>query len=729
MGTDTYVNGGPGADTITLGFGTWAGYNGGGGSAAKTVYGGGGAGAGADTLILAGATITNSVTGDDEAETFMLLGGTVGGNVNGGAGADAITIDGATVTGYLRYASDDIVTLTSGSLGELRGTNGNDAIIIDGSADAEGGTLKIADTFTPDFIDLRDGADILTLKSGTWASYSGGEKSGTPTGGAIYGGRGADTLILKGATISGNILGDGEADTITLLSGDVGTETFVNGGSGADTITLGFGTWAGYNSGGGSEAGTVYGGGGGGADTLILEGAEITGNILGDGEADTITLTSGTVGTDTYVHGSGGADTITLGFETWAGYSGGGGSDAKTVYGGGGADTLILKGATITGNILGDEEADTITLTSGTVGVGTYVNAGGGVDTITLGFETWAGYEGGEGNRVKTVYGGGGRDTLILDGATITGDITGDAEAEVFTLISGTIGGSLDAGRGNDTINLNGDVIMETGTIDGGGGTDTLNYNGGRIIMADGTERTDEAVADTSDLFRQIETCTGAFPAAPSGCTGDSTIRAAAGARGFARQAFSPDLSLRGEVPEDSEREVFSPDLSLAGEVGQDSEREVFSPELVTAGIPRGFERLSFSPTLSLAGVLPSALQDFTSAAASFLAASPQKRSGLWVREEETQSLRAGGMRLARLQSLEAEGSYGAKIDLAQQGYDKPLRESGLTLRSFMHLAKGEVAAEALTGKANIQRLWRRRGSLVAGRKRLRANGGACCTV
>ena len=42
----------------------------------------------------------------------------------------------------------------------------------------------------------------------------------------------------------------------------------------------------------------------------------------------------------------------------------------------------------------------------------------------------------------------------------------------------------------------------------------------------------------------------------------------------------------------------------------------------------QGFEALTFTPELALAGVLPSALQDFTSAAASFLAA-PQKRSGL----------------------------------------------------------------------------------------------------
>ena len=60
-------------------------------------------------------------------------------------------------------------------------------------------------------------------------------------------------------------------------------------------------------------------------------------------------------------------------------------------------------------------------------------------------------------------------------------------------------------------------------------------------------------------------------------------------------------------------------------------------------------------------------------------------------------------MRLEGLQGVEANGAYGAKMSLSQQGYDLPLRESGLALRSFMHLAQGEVAAEASTGKADIQ--------------------------
>ena len=80
--------------------------------------------------------------------------------------------------------------------------------------------------------------------------------------------------------------------------------------------------------------------------------------------------------------------------------------------------------------------------------------------------------------------------------------------------------------------------------------------------------------------------------------------------------------------------------------------------------------------TLALAGVLPSALQDFTSAAASFLAA-PQERSGLWLREEERHSPSKGRRHTHWLQAdwkvVEANGSYGAKMSLTQQGYDLPI--------------------------------------------------------
>ena len=591
-----------GDDSLTLTRRIWTSYDGGvyvDGSSA----GSGGAfygGAGADTFVLNGAWI-NDIMGEDTAadsgkDTFMLTSGYVFDKLDGRAGADEITINGANVTGYLVYGADDIVTLTSGLLREVRGTAGAETIIFDGTGTAEAGRIAVASGFTLEnidlqgggdtitiegvevsgylvygagdlvtltsgsigelrgtagaetlafggtaatgriglastfglgFIDLQGGDDSLTLSSRTWAFYDGGEKTGASIEGALYGGLGADTLILEGATITGNIIGDDAADTITLTSGTVGTQTYVDGGGGADTITLGFGEWAGYESGTGSTAKTVYGGGGGvtftlrngatllgnvigsdftpanaanptleeiadatdfftltgtvggyvdarggddsitlgggtlnpgiwlsydggsrgsdesigkvwggaGADTLIVDGATISGNIIGDDEADTFILKTNTVGG--YVEGGGGEDEIRLLGGSWVSYGGGSRGSlniGRQVWGGAGADTFILDGATMAGNILGDGEADTITLTSGTVGPATYINAGGGADTITLGFGEWAGYRSEGGNTINRVYGGGGADTLILDGARINGNIIGDGEADTFML-------------------------------------------------------------------------------------------------------------------------------------------------------------------------------------------------------------------------------------------------------------------------------------------------------
>ena len=431
-------------------------------------------------------------------------------------GEDTISIDGGEVSGYLQYDVADIVTLTSGALGGVRGTDNADTIIIDGDATAQGGTLKIAATgFTLGFVDLLGGADEITLSSGTWDSYNGGER-GIGTSG-IWGGADADTLILEsGATITNAVTGEDGRRDVFDLSGTVGGYVDARGGN--DSITLSGGTWVSYN---GGERGVGTSGiwGGAGVDTFILNGATISGNILGDGEAETFTLLSGNVGTDTYVDAGAGADTITLGFETWDSYDGGArgiNTDAKKIWGGAGADTFVLNGATISGDIIGENtaadtgkdiftltagtvmgnvdgragadeitingatvagyllygEGDIVTLTSGdlrevrgtseddviSLGIGDdftlgFVDLLGGADILTLTSGTWASYDG----RVKTgtptggaIFAGAGADTLILDGATISGNIIGDSEADTFTLTSGSVGAGtyINGGRG-----------------------------------------------------------------------------------------------------------------------------------------------------------------------------------------------------------------------------------------------------------------------------------------
>ena len=131
-------------------------------------------------------------------------------------GADTITFNGgAALTGYLQYAADDIVTLTSGSLGELRGTADADTIAFGGTAAT--GTIGVASAFGLGFIDMASGADTIT--------FSGGEVSGyllydredivTLTSGSLAEVRGtadADTIAFGGTAATGRI---GVASTFT----------------------------------------------------------------------------------------------------------------------------------------------------------------------------------------------------------------------------------------------------------------------------------------------------------------------------------------------------------------------------------------------------------------------------------------------------------------------------------------------------------------------------------
>ena len=301
------------------------------------------------------------------------------------------------------------------------------------------------------------GADTITLRFGEWAGYEG---SGGSIDNTVYGGGGGDTLILDGATITGNIRGSGAADTITLLSGNVGTSTYVTGGGGADTITLGFGEWAGYRSDGGSRRETVYGGGG--TDTLILAGATINGNIIGDEAADTfMLLKSGSVGGS--MDAGGGADTITFSGATvaWAICS-------MT------ADDIVTLTSGSLGELRGTDDADTLIIDGGATAEGGtlkiaagfglgFIDLRDGADSLTLSSSTWASYNGGAktGSPAgRSIFGGAGVDTFILNGARINGNIIGDGDAETFMLLGGTVGGNVNGGLGADRITFNGDAAV-----------------------------------------------------------------------------------------------------------------------------------------------------------------------------------------------------------------------------------------------------------------------------
>jgi hypothetical protein len=73
--------------------------------------------------------------------------------------------------------------------------------------------------------------------------------------------------------------------------------------------------------------------------------------------------------------------------------------------------------------------------------------------------------------------GGGGKDTLNLEGGTLVGNVTSSGNSpDTFNLDGGRVEGSIDAGNGSDTFNLTGSII--TGSLFGGLGPDIFNLSG-----------------------------------------------------------------------------------------------------------------------------------------------------------------------------------------------------------------------------------------------------------
>lgn len=278
-------------------------------------------GDGDDVIAIISGTFASGIDAEGDNDTYTMSGGTIG-YLNGGSGEDIFNLNGGTINGVALLAilaGDDADTIT------LDGTD------IIGTARGE------------------DGNDIFYLLSGSATSIEGDDN---------FGATGQDLIILNGANI-GAISGQGDIDTINLLSG---TADLVQGGQGNDRITLDgatIGVDAGFGIIGGDEgndtidllSGTVIqlggiGGvsGGGGDDVITLDGATIDGNIFGNADDDRVHLRSGTVAV---VDGGDGSDDIyvydTFGLAVVTTLSGG--DDAGS--GDGFFDTLHLIGQTV----------------------------------------------------------------------------------------------------------------------------------------------------------------------------------------------------------------------------------------------------------------------------------------------------------------------------------------------------------------------------------------------
>ena len=286
---------------------------------------------------------------------------------------------------------DDSVTVNNSTV-----TGATNCMTVPGSP-----TATTTGTVTP-FISLGDGNDIFTLfdpsagvpASVVNAAISGGAGNDTilldsgTVNGDVQGGTGDDRIQVNGATVNGNLQGEAGNDRYDILSGLVNgdiTDSFGNdiynlaGGritgsivdlSGANQVDTG----AGFQLDGSITLGA-------GVDTLNLAGGTIAGNVNAGTGPNTITISGAAIGGD-----------LTAGaprngsFTTFVMSGGSIGGSANV----GSADALI-SGGTIVGDLISDEvgEFDVFRITGGSVrGV--------------LGF-----------------------DSLVLNGGTIGGDITG----------------------------------------------------------------------------------------------------------------------------------------------------------------------------------------------------------------------------------------------------------------------------------------------------------------
>ena len=144
----------------------------------------------------------------------------------------------------------------------------------------------------------------------------------------------------------------------------------------------------------------------------------------------------------------------------------GGGSVSTIINGDAGVDTIGVSGGT-TITVDGGLDNDTLSLTGGNEVV---MNGGAGDDTIGL--------SSGGIITANVVNGGIGNDAISVTGAA-TANLNGDDGNDTFT-VAAALQGSIVAGNGNDTVNVNdGGSVTVTGTpaINGNAGIDTLNYS------------------------------------------------------------------------------------------------------------------------------------------------------------------------------------------------------------------------------------------------------------
>ncbi|WP_319520397.1 autotransporter outer membrane beta-barrel domain-containing protein [uncultured Martelella sp.] len=292
-----------GDDSVTIGGGATVGQSNAGNANAINM------GDGNDTLIMTGNAKTYGIVVMGDGDNTVHLGGNAVIGVNrtrafhtsldmGDGNNSVIVTEDAHLSGLLQLGSgNDTVTVESGEVDYIRDDGGVDHFTING-----GSVGRIGHAYDNQ---RASGGDTLVMNGGTLGVYSGsGDRDSVSlyggTAQTINGGGGNDIITLDGTEVTGFLRGgwdlgsEDDADEIYLLSGSVGRS--VLGEKGADHIVI---------------DGATIGEGVTGDSAVLFQGNPIDDTV----SDDLIEWKSGSIGTEDapgYVAGGGGSDTIII---------------------------------------------------------------------------------------------------------------------------------------------------------------------------------------------------------------------------------------------------------------------------------------------------------------------------------------------------------------------------------------------------------------------------------
>ena len=410
-------------------------------------------GVGDDIVTLGtGAQVTSNILGGEDADSVTLgAGANVGGNVDGGAGTDLVTLgDNATVSGqvvggteidtlsFAGYTTARSIVLT----GVADGFTGEEASLNSGGAGGFTGIDEVigSGASTDVLTGLTTSNAVWTLDTANVYEEQGTSQELTFSAVETLAGGGAvdDTFRFEaGVSESFTLTGNGGTN---VVDGSQGIDAFVIDAANSGTVTVS-GQTSSFTS-----VGTLNGRDGADSFAVAVAGS-LTGAIDGGLGADT--LTGPSTGAVFTVTGADRGDLQDPGATSLLNTIGGaaqGFTNVENLSGAAGQDVfdVTAAGASLAGGISGGGEVDTITIGGNANVVAGVVDGGGDADVINL--NDGADVTGGG------VDGGAGTDAVNVTG-TVSGDLGGGADDDIFTLAAGAIlNGVITGGTGSDLI-------------------------------------------------------------------------------------------------------------------------------------------------------------------------------------------------------------------------------------------------------------------------------------